>query len=259
MADDATADAIDADPDLGPDAPDGAEKTHPYGEDWIEVRERVWQRDGHTCQRCGADDRTLQAHHVVPRRAGGPDHPSNLVTLCRPCHGVMHPGNGSFDDVRDEASLFPRPDAPGPVARMKTPDDRVCDRCGSERADPADLVAWHRTRDPTGIDGTVTETFVLCNPCGGLVFERHSACRPEQLESTTRPSVHELTARSGEVSVRPSLFAEEPVAIRRAPRTRRERVIDDTPLRFVANSRVARWTTVVVFGYLLLFFALGAM
>lgn len=251
--------AAGEEPTRGPDAPDDGTDTHPYGEDWLDLRERVWRRDDHTCQRCGADDRTIQAHHVVPRGAGGPDYPSNLVTLCRPCHGVMHPGNGSFDDVRAEAPLFPRRDAPDPVARMKTPEDQVCDRCGGEHGDPADLVAWHRTTDPDTADGTLTETFVLCIPCAGLVFERRAECRPENLESTTRPSVHELTASHNEASVRPSLFASEPVAIRRSPRTRRERVVDDTPLRFVANSRAATWATLLVVGYLLLMIGVSAL
>jgi 5-methylcytosine-specific restriction endonuclease McrA len=29
----------------------------------------------------------LSAHHVIPRAEGGPDHPSNLETLCVSCHG----------------------------------------------------------------------------------------------------------------------------------------------------------------------------
>jgi hypothetical protein len=29
----------------------------------------------------------LAAHHVIPRREGGADHPANLVALCASCHG----------------------------------------------------------------------------------------------------------------------------------------------------------------------------
>ena len=227
--------------------------THPYGEEWIGLRERVWRRDGHACRRCGADDRTIQAHHIVPRGAGGPDVPENLITLCRPCHGVMHPGNDSFDDVRDEAPLFPNRDAPDPVARMRTPDDQVCDRCGSERVEPTELVAW---REPPG---DISNHLILCKPCAGLVLERSTDCRREELEGNHRFSVGELSTRIEDASVRPSVWAPEPVAVSREPRTRRERLVDDTPLRFVLNSRAATWAVLLVVGYLLLMMGVTAL
>jgi 5-methylcytosine-specific restriction endonuclease McrA len=31
----------------------------------------------------------LAAHHIIPRREGGADHPSNLVTLCASCHARL--------------------------------------------------------------------------------------------------------------------------------------------------------------------------
>lgn len=44
---------------------------------------------GKVCQRCGTSSTTLEVHHVIPRRIGGMDDPSNLVPLCRHCHGVI--------------------------------------------------------------------------------------------------------------------------------------------------------------------------
>ena len=53
---------------------------------WRRVRELVLDRDGHLCQKCGRAD-SLSVHHVIPaERVADPLEPSNLVTLCRPCH-----------------------------------------------------------------------------------------------------------------------------------------------------------------------------
>lgn len=226
-----------------------------YGEGWADLRRRTLRRDGYACRRCGADDRTLQAHHVVPRSAGGPDALENLLTLCRPCHGVIHQSNSSFDDVRDEAPLFPDRTAPEPVARMRTPDDQLCSRCGGERSDPTDLVAW---TDPTVGEGSPDADHVtLCKPCAGLVLERVPACRRDELTANHRFSRHELSARCAEAPVRASVFAPPSVAVRREPRTVRERLVDDTVARFVINDPGIRWATMAVVGYVCLFLLLS--
>ena len=61
------------------------------------TRQKVIQRDNHTCQRCGInvsptneDGPDFQVHHIIPRAAGGPDHEDNLVTLCNECHSKVH-------------------------------------------------------------------------------------------------------------------------------------------------------------------------
>ncbi|MBV9535751.1 MAG: HNH endonuclease [Solirubrobacterales bacterium] len=48
------------------------------------LRREILDRDGHTCQLCGAP--ATDVDHVVPLAAGGDDHPSNLASLCRSCH-----------------------------------------------------------------------------------------------------------------------------------------------------------------------------
>lgn len=47
-------------------------------------RLRALDRDGYVCQFCGMPANI--AHHVEPRRYGGSDDASNLVTVCRHCH-----------------------------------------------------------------------------------------------------------------------------------------------------------------------------
>jgi 5-methylcytosine-specific restriction endonuclease McrA len=37
----------------------------------------------------GGCSRYLVAHHVIPRREGGADHPSNLIALCASCHARL--------------------------------------------------------------------------------------------------------------------------------------------------------------------------
>ena len=56
---------------------------------WRLLRAFCLRRDGGRCQRCGRPE-GLEAHHVIPRTAGGLDAPSNVRMLCRPCHDGLH-------------------------------------------------------------------------------------------------------------------------------------------------------------------------
>lgn len=64
---------------------------------WQSVRERVLDRDGHACRFCGMSneehkeehEQGLHAHHVLPRKDGGEDHPGNLITVCTSCHRTI--------------------------------------------------------------------------------------------------------------------------------------------------------------------------
>lgn len=68
------------------------------GNELGDVQRIVLERDNHTCQRCGCDverghrksDRSAELHHLIPKAAGGPDVPENLVTLCFNCHKQAH-------------------------------------------------------------------------------------------------------------------------------------------------------------------------
>ncbi|THE63308.1 HNH endonuclease [Salinadaptatus halalkaliphilus] len=232
-----------------------------YGDGWDELRRATLRRDGYACTRCGADDRTLQAHHVVPRGAGGPDELENLLTLCRPCHGVIHQSNRSFDDVRDEAPLFPNREAPEAVARMRTPDDQWCSRCGHE-FEPSDLVAWNDVppaTESTSVADTEYDHLTLCEPCAGLLLECLPACHLDSLSSNHGLSTAALADRRQEAPVRSSVFASPPVSVRREPRSVRERVIDDTPIRFLTNHRGIRLATGTVALYLAVMIVLTAI
>ena len=61
--------------------------------DWVNIREAVLRRDNYKCLECGTPCHAaeLDVHHLLPRSAGGPDEPSNLVTLCDGCHAAHHP------------------------------------------------------------------------------------------------------------------------------------------------------------------------
>jgi 5-methylcytosine-specific restriction endonuclease McrA len=82
-------------------------KQRNYGPGWTAARRRVRERD-EVCQNCGAeaDDRKLDVHHIVPVRAfaGAEDaelrdahEDSNLVLLCRTCHGYAEHDKISFE------------------------------------------------------------------------------------------------------------------------------------------------------------------
>lgn len=133
-----------------------------YGEQWDVHRKSALKRDNYTCQRCFADDVTLQAHHIVPRSQGGSDNVENLITLCRPWHGVQHPNNSAFDGARSKAPIFPNPRAPNPVDRLSHPSYHSCNRCGKTRLNSSEVFAY---RQPPG------DIVSLCFPCAGVVLE----------------------------------------------------------------------------------------
>jgi 5-methylcytosine-specific restriction endonuclease McrA len=53
------------------------------------LRGEVLERDGWRCQKCGSF-RNLDVHHMRRRSAQGDDAETNLITLCRECHQIMH-------------------------------------------------------------------------------------------------------------------------------------------------------------------------
>ena len=56
---------------------------------WQRVRQRVLNRDGWRCKRCGLRGR-LEIHHVTPLHLGGDGYAlDNLETLCRGCHVII--------------------------------------------------------------------------------------------------------------------------------------------------------------------------
>ena len=57
--------------------------------DYAILRHSVLKRDSWRCQRCGSL-RNLDVHHVRRRSALGDDTETNLITLCRDCHRMLH-------------------------------------------------------------------------------------------------------------------------------------------------------------------------
>lgn len=59
---------------------------------WFKIRESVFVRDGWTCQMCKneyfGDNLDLTAHHIKPRKKGGSNKLSNLISLCNSCHNI---------------------------------------------------------------------------------------------------------------------------------------------------------------------------
>src|SRR5690554_5404375 len=66
-----------------------------YGTRWDKLRLRILKRDGYLCQQCLRDGRVTPlavkpydhaVDHIKSKAQGGSDHPSNLQSLCSPCH-----------------------------------------------------------------------------------------------------------------------------------------------------------------------------
>jgi 5-methylcytosine-specific restriction endonuclease McrA len=73
-------------------------RASPYHQaDWRRLSREVVARDG-ACVECGSPGPHLQAHHVDPRREGGIDATSNLVTLCASCHARLRPATRRYWD-----------------------------------------------------------------------------------------------------------------------------------------------------------------
>jgi hypothetical protein len=54
-------------------------------------RREVLARDGYRCRASGCESaHFLDVHHVIPREQGGTNDPANLITLCAPCHRLIH-------------------------------------------------------------------------------------------------------------------------------------------------------------------------
>ncbi len=65
-----------------------------------ELHRALFERAGWRCESCGVaggpSGVKLEAHHRIPREAGGQDALENLVALCVPCHRAAHAaGDGS--------------------------------------------------------------------------------------------------------------------------------------------------------------------
>jgi hypothetical protein len=77
------------------------------------LRYEVLSRDNFTCRYCGAFAPIVMLHvdHVVPRKRGGRDIASNLVTACQDCNigkSVTMPGLGLVAEIEEAAAKWAR-------------------------------------------------------------------------------------------------------------------------------------------------------
>jgi len=49
-------------------------------------RERVFNRDGRVCAKCGTDEGEMHIDHIIPRKVGGDHSMDNLQVLCKSCN-----------------------------------------------------------------------------------------------------------------------------------------------------------------------------
>ena len=59
---------------------------------YANIKVYILTRDGYTCQYCATKNVQLEVHHKITRSDGGTNRPTNLVTLCSPCHSKHHAG-----------------------------------------------------------------------------------------------------------------------------------------------------------------------
>lgn len=53
------------------------------------MRQQIIEADGYACAACGVQltgHGDVEVDHIVALADGGSEHPSNLQTLCKPCH-----------------------------------------------------------------------------------------------------------------------------------------------------------------------------
>ena len=89
-------------------------------EQWKRTRANARRRAGGCCERCGRAAKTLDVHHRIPLKHGGPPYdPANLEALCRPCHRAVETPGGRFLISRRPTSL-PVENSPNPPPTLES-------------------------------------------------------------------------------------------------------------------------------------------
>jgi hypothetical protein len=64
--------------------------------EWLELSREVARLDHFKCQFPSCNAELGPPHHIIYRSHGGPDHPSNLISLCPAHHKAAHDGMMNF-------------------------------------------------------------------------------------------------------------------------------------------------------------------
>jgi hypothetical protein len=167
---------------------------------------------------------------------GGSDDMENLITLCRPCHGVQHPDNDTFDGDRSRADTFPNPSAESDVSYMnsETPELSVeefisnlghsCSRCGVSSPQEFDYYTYpdftvrgkYRPKYPTDELGVVCERCVLYVINADVDFESWESEPVNEIYSISDEeftSPEEIFEKHQSVKVKASLFSKGKFAV----------------------------------------------
>lgn len=107
---------------------------------------------------------------------------------------------------------------------MRTERQHVWQRCQWMVDSAADLAVYVPDEQP----------YVLCEPCAGALLAAGRS--PGDFEAAGDLDSGALRARAGEAPVRPALLATRPVRMLRPPETDLERLVCDTPLRYLLDA-----------------------
>lgn len=80
------------------------------------LKRSIWERDNYRCHYCGIEVAPMAKNlpvkatvdHVIPKKKGGPNIPTNLVTACVKCNS--HKGDGEFRPYIRHGILIGKPE-----------------------------------------------------------------------------------------------------------------------------------------------------
>ena len=136
-----------------------------YGNDWTKLRNVIIRRDAYLCQVCLIVDRLTPAHavdHIVPKANGGSNDPSNLQSICKPCHTTK---------TAVESAMAGGPAASEP-AWLKRPTIPVTVVCGPPGSGKSYYVTQHASQRDLVLDLDVIAADLFKLPLYRATYEQ---------------------------------------------------------------------------------------
>ena len=92
------------------------QETEALPDNWNKISLAIRMRDKYICFRCDKKFKKsdLSVHHIVPRKEGGTEDGSNLVTLCHPCHDHVE-----INQLKSKTDIIASFDEPLLLAKKK--------------------------------------------------------------------------------------------------------------------------------------------